>query len=318
MNYSVVNGDADGLCALQQLCLEQPFPNQLITGVKRDIALLEQVKAQAGDQVTVLDLSLDRNRQPLLRLLAAGVRVRYFDHHYAGVIPSHPALEAHIDPRPDQGTSLLVNAYLGGRAARWAIVGTFGDNFDQAAYHLADAIDLPTSARAALRELGILLNYNSYGLTLNDLHIAPATLFERLHPYADPMEFIANDATVSELRTGYAQDMARAQAIPALTSGAGYAVFVHPDAAWARRVSGVWANALAQAAPDRAHALLTALENGDYVVSVRAPLIAPQGADALCRQFPSGGGRAAAAGINRLPAAHCDSFVAAFAAAFAS
>jgi hypothetical protein len=40
---------------------------------------------------------------------------------------------------------------------------------------------------------------------------------------------------------------------------------------------------------------------GGYTVSVRAPLTRRTGADALCRQFPTGGGRAAAAGINRLP-----------------
>jgi hypothetical protein len=29
--------------------------------------------------------------------------------------------------------------------------------------------------------------------------------------------------------------------------------------------------------------------------------VKPTGADALCREFPTGGGRAAAAGINHLP-----------------
>ena len=35
-------------------------------------------------------------------------------------------------------------------------------------------------------------------------------------------------------------------------------------------------------------------------VSVRAPLANRTGADEVCRQFPTGGGRKAAAGINRL------------------
>jgi len=34
---------------------------------------------------------------------------------------------------------------------------------------------------------------------------------------------------------------------------------------------------------------------------VRAPRSKPTGADALCRGFASGGGRASAAGINHLP-----------------
>ena len=51
-------------------------------------------------------------------------------------------------------------------------------------------------------------------------------------------------------------------------------------------------------------------------MSVRAPLAAPYGADRLCRQFPQGGGRAAAAGINGLPAARLPEFLEALDAAF--
>jgi hypothetical protein len=95
-----------------------------------------------------------------------------------------------------------------------------------------------------------------------------------------------------------------------------HAVYVLPAEPWARRVSGVLANDLAQGVPDRAHALLTRLPEGGFVVSVRAPLIAPDGADVLCRQFPTGGGRKAAAGINRLPEADYDAFVQRFLDAF--
>jgi hypothetical protein len=63
-HYDVFNGDADGLCALQQLRLEYSIDDaQLITGVKRDIDLLQQVEARVGDSITVLDISLDRNRE---------------------------------------------------------------------------------------------------------------------------------------------------------------------------------------------------------------------------------------------------------------
>jgi hypothetical protein len=80
-------------------------------------------------------------------------------------------------------------------------------------------------------------------------------------------------------------------------------VYVLPDAAWSRRVRGVFGNALSRRFPDRAHAILTRDAQGGYVVSVRAPGSVPTGADALCRGFPTGGGRAAAAGINHLPEA---------------
>jgi hypothetical protein len=49
---------------------------------------------------------------------------------------------------------------------------------------------------------------------------------------------------------------------------------------------------------------------------VRAPLNNKKGADELCREFHSGGGRKAAAGINHLPEADYDKFMAAFLSAF--
>ena len=59
--------------------------------------------------------------------------------------------------------------------------------------------------------------------------------------------------------------------------------------------------------------MLTQKSNGNYLISVRAPLNDKRGAAELCMQFPTGGGRAAAAGINDLPADSVDAFVEAFA-----
>jgi hypothetical protein len=62
----------------------------------------------------------------------------------------------------------------------------------------------------------------------------------------------------------------------------------------------VFSNLKAQEKPDLAHALLIPNQDKTYRVNVRAPLRNKQGADTLCRSFPTGGGRAAAAGINSL------------------
>jgi len=311
----VFNGDADGICALQQLRLAEPRAGTLVTGVKRDIALLSRVDAAAGDLITVLDISLDKNRPDLLALLGRGARVSYFDHHYPGEIPHHDGLDARIETLPDRGTSLLVDDYLGGRYRAWAVVGTFGDNFDAAAQRAAAALGLGERERSALRELGICLNYNSYGARIEDLHFPPDDLYRRLAPYSDPLAFIAGDATFPALQDGYAQDMAKVSALRPEVETDTHGVYVLPDDRWARRVSGVFANGLAQAAPQRAHALLTRLGAG-FLVSVRAPLARPEGADALCRQFPTGGGRKAAAGINELPDSAYDDFVERFLTAF--
>ncbi len=312
----VFNGDADGLCALQQLRLAQPLDSWLVTGVKRDIALLRKLRVVEGDQVTVLDISLDKNRDALADILAAGASVRYFDHHYPGKLPIHPVLDLHIETLPDKGTSLLVDEYLGGIHRAWAVVGTFGDNFDAAARAAAAPLGLGETDLGRLRELGIYLNYNGYGASVEDLHFPPEQLFRRLHPFADPLEFITEDETFDRLAEGYAGDMALADGLRAELETDTHALYVLPAEPWARRVGGVQANLLAQTMPGRAHALLTRLPEGGYVVSVRAPLERREGADILCMQFPGGGGRKAAAGINQLPDQQFDTFVRAFSAAF--
>ena len=113
-DFDVFNGDADGLCALTQLRNAQPRDAQLVTGVKRDIKLLDRVEAQPGSHITVLDVSLDKNRTGLERVLDQGAKVFYCDHHFAGDIPQNPNLEALVNTAPDVCTSLLVNNYLEG------------------------------------------------------------------------------------------------------------------------------------------------------------------------------------------------------------
>ena len=81
------NGDADGICALTQLRLARPLDSELVTGVKRDINLLDNLEVSEGDQLTVLDVSMDKNRKGLDQALAAGANVFYCDHHFAGDIP---------------------------------------------------------------------------------------------------------------------------------------------------------------------------------------------------------------------------------------
>jgi hypothetical protein len=77
----------------------------------------------------------------------------------------------------------------------------------------------------------------------------------------------------------------------------------HPglrDAAWSRRVFGVFGDRLPNPFPDVAHAVLTPNAQGDEVVNVRAPVTVRTGVDALCPQFPTGRERSKASGINHL------------------
>ena len=293
MKFFAFNGDADGLCALQQLRLSEQFEDvTLVTGPKRRTGLVACIPAGAGDEITVLDVSFHSNRAAVLRLLAAGARVRYFDHHHAGQLPDDPRLEAHIDTAPTVCTSAIVDRYLGGAQRAWAAVGAYGDNLAATGRSLKDSREL--------EKLGTLLNYNSYGESEQDLFFPPAELHRRLMPYADPIEFV-KDPAYRVLADGYDEDMQRAANLKPAAARGNAAVYVLPDASWARRVSGALANRLARSAPTCAHAMLSPNSAGGMQVSVRAPLERPAGAAALCMEYETGGGREAAAGINHLP-----------------
>ncbi len=316
--YDVFNGDADGICALQQWRLAHPAESVLITGVKRDIDLARRVQATAGDEVAIFDIALEKNRGDVLRLLAAGARVIYFDHHFPGDIPQHANFEAVIETSAEVCTSLLVNQYLGGRFSPWAVVGAFGDSLPQRAEQLAQSLELSTNDIATLKQLGECINYNGYGADLSDLHFPPHELYLKIKPYADPRVFVREEANAfAALVQGYASDLEQATSLQPQLQESSLALYVLPNQPWARRVSGVFANLLAQDFPQRAHALLTIKEDGGYLVSVRAPEVDKQGADRLCLQFPTGGGRKAAAGINHLPEDRLDDFVDKFRQTFA-
>ena len=314
--FDVFNGDADGICSLLQLRQAIPCESTLITGIKRDIKLLGKVHANQDDEINVLDLSLDKNRPDLLRNLANGARVFYVDHHFCGEIPDNPNLTTLIDTDANICTSLLLNQYLHTIETvhtphhLWAITGAFGDNLKASAQTLAKQHQLSTHEREQLNSLGIYLNYNGYGADTADLHFAPEQLFKKLLPYQNPLDFIQDpDSDYLILKSGYQNDNANAGNIKPEYQTDKIAVFIFPDETWARRISGVYSNELANQSPDRAHAVLTHNKQNGYVISVRAPLNNKTGADELCRQFESGGGRKAAAGINHLPKSELQTFI---------
>ena len=317
MNYDVFNGDADGIISLVMLRRAEPLEAKLVTGRKRDIALLERVEAGEGDRVTVLDISMKSNAAPLRRILGAGAKVFYADHHNAGEIPDHSNLEAHINTASEVCTAVLIDNYLKGAYRAWTVAAGFGDNFPAMAHRLAVGQNLPL---ASLDELGTLVNYNGYGGSVEDLLFHPADLYREMAAFDTPMDFLDKKMSVfKELQDGFRADMASVSAAKILDESKNGVVIGLADSAASRRASGTYGNQLAQENPDRAHAILTAQDAEDgkgYLVSIRAPISRRDGADALAMQFETGGGRAAAAGINHLPEASLNDFIKAFREAF--
>ncbi|MGB3456875.1 MAG: hypothetical protein WBA35_10985, partial [Litorimonas sp.] len=275
MDYDLFNGDADGIFSLLQLRQTDPRPGaERVTGVKRDIKLFPRIagRAGAGDRVTALDISLAKNRAGLDQVLQDGAEVLYIDHHQVGEAPQSDRLHLITDDAKETCTAYLVDGYLRGAKAGWAVCGAYGDNFQGLAARIAQSrgLDLPMGR---LRELGELVNYNAYGLSVEDLHVHPTDLYALLLDYPDPVAFIEDEPdTLATLRAGHRSDWDVAQNARELdVSEAGH-VLALPAGAASNRIAGLFGNALVDEDPDLAFAVLTELEDGrSYRVSVRAP-----------------------------------------------
>ena len=279
-HFDIFNGDADGICAIHQIRLNNPQESTLVTGVKRDTLLLKNVTSVKNSVLTVLDISSHANRGPLLKLLKQGNTIHYYDHHFSGEIPESPLFHPHIDTSPDVCTSIIVDRFLKGEHRSWAIVESFGDNLHSSALKLAYSLSLDATETEALREMGELINYNSYGETKDDLFYSPEFLYRAIHPYSDPLEFFQSSREMVKLREGFLNDMALAEAIlPERNCTAGR-IFIFPNEAWCRRVCGTFINKqLAREEPNLAHSLLVERHDGTFQISVHAPLAKPYGAE---------------------------------------
>jgi hypothetical protein len=317
-DFDLFNGDADGIFSLLQLRQLEPRPKaELITGVKRDIRLFQRItrRVQAKDRVTALDISLAKNHTALTHILHVGATVFYCDHHQTGDIPQSAHLTLITDEAKISCTAFLIDGYLGHKKTGWAICGAYGDNFPTLANAMAAraGLSLPLGR---LRELGELVNYNAYGITLNDLHFHPADLYKILLSYPDPIAFLDDHHPAFQtLRDGYREDWDMAQNAREIDLSDAGQILSLPAKPASNRISGLFGNALVDEDPDKAFAILTELTPEDgpaFRVSIRAPRSRKtRPADDLASQF-GGGGRAAAAGINSLPASDLARFVTAF------
>ncbi len=310
MHYDIFNGDADGIISLLQLRLSKPHNSQLITGVKRDIQLLDGLQVNELDSVTVLDISMHKNLPALNRILETGAKVFYVDHHLAGDIPSHANLDAHIDLDTNMCTALIIDQLLEGKYRQWAISAAYGDNLFAVADSMCVEAGLNVEQANQLKELGTLINYNGYGKSLEQLHFHPAELYKQLLRYPSPFDAISDTSSpYHALKQAYGDDIEAAINLPAMYESETVKVFLLPDEDFSHRVSGVYGNLLANQSPSLAHIVLTQVDSETYTVSLRAPLENKQGAGNLCGQFETGGGREAAGGINKLPRTQLDRLI---------
>jgi hypothetical protein len=328
------NGDADGIVAQHILGLETGRPDLRITGRKRDIELLKLAPPLEQGQLHVLDVSLRRNLDALNALLPVldrgGLRIAWYDHHDPGDPPAHPGLTLHINQAPETCTGVIVNAVLGRKQPLWAAMAAFGDNLPATASALASAGGASAHEAALLRRVGVLLNYNAYGDEPGDALFEAADLAERMAPCASALDFCWEQSILGPLAAQFDADRERFQELAPLAETPAAGAFLVPDQPYARRYGATWANERVMRNPAQALAVLHPRQDGSYTVSIRAPRDwrggeggdgggegegsgkgAPSAAD-LAREFPTGGGRRLAAGIDALPADLLERFIARF------
>ena len=303
-SYYVFNGDADGICATHQFYLNNQVDYIPITGVKRDIGLLKQIEHASNSDITIFDISVTKNLPYLISILDQNNKVLWFDHHISHDKPQHRNSEYYIQTDADINTSLIVSKQLNIPLSRWAIVGLFGDNMHRPAISLANSIGLNDSQIEALKKVGKLLNYNAYGETIEDLHFHPAEILTKLKPYDEPFAFLRNETLVDDLYQGYKEDLEQIHKAKWLTPN----IVLLPDEKWARRIIGDFAYQLIRDEPEKDFAVLLTMGQ-NYQVSVRASIKSRVNAGEFCLQFPTGGGREKAAGINVLPCNDLDNFI---------
>jgi hypothetical protein len=308
----VFNGDSDGLISQHLMELSGVTPQIRVTGLKREIALLGRLPALESADIYVFDIALGSNRDALnVWLQQPGVTLRWFDHHEPGDIPQNPRLKTHIQTAAGACTALIVHQELPGSDPRWAAAAAFGDNLPETGTALLKPLGLSAEEAEALRELGVLLNYNAYGETNEDVLYPALELASRLSEFADPFDFIRHSGIIPPLREQFRADETRMSDLVPAEEQERASIFHLPAEPWARRLGSTFANRVARSHPEKAIAVLHPLQSGEYQVSIRAPFQRPGGAapaSQLAREFPTGGGRTLAAGINRLPTSEIPAF----------
>ena len=307
-NYDVFNGDTDGIFAWHQLRLTHPRDATLITGVKRDVGLVGRVEAGEGDMVTVLDVSHAKNRKDVQRLLDSGAIVEYFDHHDPGKLIDHPNITYHINTEPNVSTGLIVNSHVGGQNCLWSIATAFGDNHMDLAMNMAKSENLSGEQTTLLKQIGLVVNYNSYGQTVGDLFFPPEEIAEATKACGlDIFSFTKQSDIFSTLLENFSADMSSAVCQEPYSISDNAVIYTLPNEAWTHRVMGAFSNHLVSSNKDLACAIAVLNSDGTYRISVRSSINNPYGAGNLCKKF-RGGGREKAGGVNNLVASELDTF----------
>ena len=299
--YDLFNGDADGIVSLHQYRMHFPQHSELITGVKRDVELLRHVTGVKDSCVTVFDVSHKTNKEHARQVLANNDHLVWFDNHQADMYIPGPGLSMNIDTSPDCCTSMLVDSHVDGLYRPWTIVGAYGDNLHDSVKEMCPLAYLDDHKLTMLQEIGETLNYNGYGNVESDLTVHPKDVYIDMSDYESPFDYRNQSPIYDKIYHQKCMDSRELEASDVLHQCDVGRVVLLPDSKASVRFSGIYSNRLSLNNPDQAFVILTSVDDDTYRVSIRAPYNRPNGASSLAENFPTGGGRERAAGVNSLP-----------------
>ena len=305
--YDFFNGDADGIISLHQYRMHYPKDSQLFTGVKRDVKLLRHCTDIKDSTFTVFDISLLSNTDYIKPILDGGNYVKWFDHHEPGETDLGDNFSIKVDADPNCCTNILVDEYLNGLYRPWTICGIYGDNLHEQADKFNPCFNKASMAK--LKEVGETLNYNGYGNEELDLTVHPKDVYLDLKDYESPFEYRKKSETYNKIYKQMKSDEAELSSSEILHESETGKVILLPNTRASIRYSGIYSNQQTTDSPDKAFAILTSVDGGNYRISIRSPKTNPYGASKLALQFPTGGGREKAAGVNELPKPELNNFI---------
>jgi hypothetical protein len=222
------------------------------------------VPAEAGDEVLVCDLSMQRNQAACCGCSTLACRCATVDHHKVDPVPQHAGCRPASTSTP--GVHQLADRPPAAGAFARLERGRRLRRQPRVADTLAAEMGLGEPERQQLRLLGEGINYNAYGDDASDQHIAPQPLYARLAQHAHPLELLRHDSIGSELDALRQADLQQALAQPVHAAGSG-AHWVSCRCRWSarhRQLANSWREA--RSSPCRAQGRPRA-----SVVSPRAP-----------------------------------------------
>ena len=128
-----------------------------------------------------------------------------------------------------------------------------------------------------MKEIGLAINYNSYGKKEEDLFVAPLTVSDMLEECGEDVFAIAEHEIFSVLVTNFRSDMSTASCQEPFSIQDKGVIYTFPDEEWSHRIMGTFGNHLVNSNKDLACAIAVTNSDGTYRISVRSSLNSPYG-----------------------------------------